>query len=785
MIWDEDEGNEKEEQKTLLSSNPFAKGKYTYDSESSEEEKRVLKTPKEKLLALIKNNYFKIKDNLESRNYIGILESFEEVMKNTDKIKKEFGTGDKLPNVFLRMLQYVEESINISKEEKAKLTQKNNTAYNSLKKEWRLVKPFEETLKNFIPGDEDIIDVSDVSRDQSQISDVSSVNDLDNAEDPAVRRLKWVKKPKEEKVKEKEKDAAKEKEDKGKGKKKKRPMQVERLITEEEEEEKPMPEKKQVTTEADIEKEINEVSNQRGHLQRHAEAISRIDYLLTLTDNLILKIKLLNLYILICFDTSPGPFSALSLDIWNKIHDSIKTLLEYFEALQKLNQPNLKDQTANISNMLQASLLSILEKLEMELYKSLQFTDQNSSEYILRIKDELKFILLCRRIENFYTILNDQTSISRIHLLILLHIYYKNAQSIRKMIERFNLNVNRDEYLIKSCENPENFITQLCNKIYTYCDEKSKIRAMLCNIYFLCVHNKYNVAKDLFNRSYIYEVIQIMKDDQLKILYNRTLAQLGLCSFRKGNYSDSLLYLHPLCHTGTTKLKEYLSQSYNKESEKSIFFDKEDKKRVIPYIMTLNIDEVESTYYLTSMVLDLPNIILYKLGKPHKSFNNVFKKMLDNFEKQIFNGPPETIKELVLYSSSFMTQGDWKKCSDLVMTLKIYNHYEIRDEIKKTINEKVKETSLKCYLIFYANEFSSLSLKKLSQKFQLEEANIKRTVSSMIINGNLDAKWNGDILELYSLEFNMKMIHRLEDNLTLITDQNLALLEAVSLKTVK
>src|SRR5690606_22042445 len=137
-----------------------------------------------------------------------------------------------------------------------------------------------------------------------------------------------------------------------------------------------------------------------------------------------------------------------------------------------------------------------------------------SSEYVLRIKDELKFLLLCSKIEAFYTTLNDQVSISRIYLLILLHIYYKNEDSIKKIIERFNLNVNRDEYLIKAFESPENFINQLCNSIYTYCDEKSKIRAMLCNIYFLCVHNSYNCAKDLFKRSYIFEVIQILKDDQ-------------------------------------------------------------------------------------------------------------------------------------------------------------------------------------------------------------------------------------------------------------------------------
>jgi translation initiation factor 3 subunit C len=203
------------------------------------------------------------------------------------------------------------------------------------------------------------------------------------------------------------------------------------------------------------------------------------------------------------------------------------------------------------------------------------------------------------------------------------------------MIEKFNLQVDRDEYLITSYENPERFMRELCNKIYSHCDERSKIKAILCNVYFLSIYNKYHTAKELFVRSHIYEIIQSFKDHQLKILFNRTLAQLGLSAFRIGEYNDSYTYLNPLCSAGTLKLKEFLSQSYNKENEKSLLFDKEDKKRMIPYIMTINIEEVESTYYIVSMVIDLPNIILSKLGKTHKMFNPLFKKLLDNYTKQV------------------------------------------------------------------------------------------------------------------------------------------------------
>jgi len=284
---------------------------------------------------------------------------------------------------------------------------------------------------------------------------------------------------------------------------------------------------------------------------------------------------------------------------------------------------------------MKTNLVSILEKLEIELYKSLQYTDQNSSEYILRIKDEINFIVLCSKVIEFYKNFNENNYYSRIYLLILLHIYYKTEDQIKKMGEKLrNENVN-DKYLLLLAENPEGFLNELSGLLYSQIEDKSKVKSLLAIIYYLCILNKYLKANILFKKCNSYDMIGVLKDENLKILYNRTMSQLALCAFRNGIYSDTLLYLTPLCHLGTSKLKEYLSQSYNKEMEKSIFFDKDDKKRIIPFIMTINIDEVECTFYLASMINDLPNILLHKLGKTYGNVNFVFKKSMDNFEKQV------------------------------------------------------------------------------------------------------------------------------------------------------
>jgi hypothetical protein len=58
---------------------------------------------------------------------------------------------------------------------------------------------------------------------------------------------------------------------------------------------------------------------------------------------------------------------------------------------------------------------------------------------------------------------------------------------------------------------------------------------------------------------------------------------------------------------------------------------------MIPYIMTINIDEIECTYLISSMILELPNIILIKMGKSKKNVLSILKKLLDSYDKQVFS----------------------------------------------------------------------------------------------------------------------------------------------------
>lgn len=155
--------------------------------------------------------------------------------------------------------------------------------------------------------------------------------------DPAIRRLKWVKKTLATSATKNADEPAKQKAEKIRPTAQTRERERDETIVVERLDDK------------SIEKECNDITNQRGQISKNsAQTVERLDYLLTQTNNKLLIIKLLNLYILICFDSSAGQFSAISYEMWHKIHNSVLVLMGHYHDLIKDSSENAKDSTVII-----------------------------------------------------------------------------------------------------------------------------------------------------------------------------------------------------------------------------------------------------------------------------------------------------------------------------------------------------------------------------------------------------------------------------------------------------
>ena len=788
MIW-EDENEEEEIEKVE---------KKEEKSESDEEEgsekktSRIL-TQKEKIIDSLKSIYNSIRSNIKSQSFKTISEKFEDFNKNIDRVLNNFKEKE-IPAYFYESLAIVEDLTSMSKEDQKKLSGENNNYLNNIKKlELKVVKKIGSGYKEYKNDrkkdekelEEDLNKIEEYKKKKQEDEENKNIkkkakkkkdefdDELDIIElyykdkaenkDPSQRRLKWVKRAK---AKEEKPNEEKEDENKIKIKKIKQNVNVEKA--------------QESITESDIKKELEQMSNQRGQNKYSLDNVERLEFLFSKTENKLIQLEILTESTLQCFDNYANQLIAFPSDLWNKIYKDIEKMMELHDLLNKEKNDTNKNDIDQMNLSLQNDLSVRMEKLENELYKSLQFNTNNNAEYSNCILNELKFLTLCKKIESFYKNYKNIFCIAKIYLLVIMHTYYKTTNQVKNLVKKFNLKLEEDDYVQKIIiNNDKEFFRNLCNQVYQTLDEESKVKVMLYQIYFLCVRNDYESATKLFNSSNIYELISLFKTETLKVLFNRILAQLGLCAFKNLDLEEVLKYLTPLCAKGPTKLKEYLSQSYNKDSEKNALFDRGDKMRTIPTIMRINANDLDTIFYLSSMINDVPKILYEKIfGKENEEMNSnshAFERLFYNFQRQQFNGPSNIDKDKILATTTLLMKGDWKKCVEVIKNLNIIKKYST---LQDKLFELIKRTALKCFIMFYMSEYESFEFNNLCKRFEIKDYEVKNIINDMILTGKIKAKWNGNFLLMKSNDrdsvLNMK---KLIENIQTITRQNLELMQ--------
>ncbi|KAI2609199.1 eukaryotic translation initiation factor 3 subunit C [Hypoxylon sp. NC1633] len=475
------------------------------------------------------------------------------------------------------------------------------------------------------------------------------------------------------------------------------------------------------------------------------------------------RIKVLLTIVSARFDLSSGGSAAsMPLEHWKAAEQEITTLFEVLESNKDYvvienaeewdddeKPPTLQPGEKYIK--IPGSIVSYVERLDDELTRSLQSIDPHTSEYIERLTDEgslynviFRGLLYYEALTKDPSLQTPQDSINRIVMRRLEHVYFKPAQVVKILEENaWNPMSAEVESMITprgSITDATNLLNVLCNYLFVNSEGIIRARAMLCQIYFLALHDEYYKARDMMLMSHLQETIGSF-DVQTQILYNRTLVQVGLCAFRKGLVYEAQNTLQEICGSG--RQKELLAQGVMIQRYAQVSPEQErlEKQRQLPFHMHINLELLECVYLTCSMLLEIP--LLAQTGSSpdlkKRIISKTYRRMLEYHERQIFTGPPENTRDHVMQASRALAAGEWKKATNFIHSIKIWDLMPNTDEIKAMLSKQIQEEGLRTYLFTYAPFYDTLAVSTLSSMFELEDRKVSAIISKMISHEELAA----------------------------------------------
>ncbi len=283
-------------------------------------------------------------------------------------------------------------------------------------------------------------------------------------------------------------------------------------------------------------------------------------------------------------------------------------------------------------------------------------------------------------------------------------------------------------------------VQKLCNYLFQYSEGIIRARAMLCQVYFLALHDQYYRARDMMLMSHLQETIANF-DVNTQILFNRTLVQVGLCAFRAGLVYEAQTSLQEIC--GSNRQKELLAQGLQMQRYSQISPEQErlERQRQLPFHMHINLELLECVYLTCSMLLEIP--LLAQVGSSpdirKRVISKTYRRLLEYHERQIFTGPPENTRDHVMQASKALAAGEWKKSAEFIQSIKIWDLLAQSAKIKEMLSEQIQEEGLRTYLFTYAPFYDTLSISVLASMFEVPERKVAAVVSKMISHEELAA----------------------------------------------
>ncbi|KAH8253984.1 hypothetical protein KR032_007896 [Drosophila birchii] len=438
------------------------------------------------------------------------------------------------------------------------------------------------------------------------------------------------------------------------------------------------------------------------------------------------------------FDYNQKISEPMKLEHWALLLEVMQSMMKLLLANPDINMSESvaeeHEEYAAAPYFVRGCPLAAVERLDDEFTKLLKECDPHSNDYVSRLKDEVNVVKTIELVLQYFERSGTNNERCRIYLRKIEHLYYKFDPEVLKK--------KRGEVPATTGTSVE-VMDKLCKFIYAKDDtDRIRTRAILAHIYHHAMHDNWFQARDLVLMSHLQDNIDAA-DPATRILYNRMMANLGLCAFRQENVKDAHHCLVDLMVTG--KPKELLAQGLlpQRQHERSAEQEKIEKQRQMPFHMHINLELLECVYLVSAMLLEIPYIAAHEFDARRRMISKTFYQQLRSSERQSLVGPPESMREHVVAAAKAMRCGNWQACANFIvnkkMNTKVWDLFYESDRVREMLTKFIKEESLRTYLFTYSNVYTSISIPSLAQMYELPVQKVHSIISKMIINEELMA----------------------------------------------
>ncbi|KAG5359249.1 Eukaryotic translation initiation factor 3 subunit C [Yarrowia sp. E02] len=520
---------------------------------------------------------------------------------------------------------------------------------------------------------------------------------------------------------------------------------------------------KALVSPSDMFKTLKAVLEGRGKKNTDREdQVRQLENLLPSASTVYQKISVYTMLVSTRLDLSSAS-AALAPENWLKVVGDLNDLLSILEANIDTfhvieTAPEIEDiEKGPVARedgvkLIPGSVASLVERVDDEFTKALQFMDPHTTEYVDRLRDETKLYQTLLRVQMYIEHVSDEKDtlgLARILVRRVDHLYFKpnNVINMTEQIAWAGVKGNSKatprptEKDLASSTYPTTLISNMCSVLYKQSNTVFRTKAMLAHVYHYALNDEYYKARDMFLMSHLQSSIA-SAEPQLQVLFNRTLVQLGLCAFRNGLIAEAQQSLQEVC--SSPRLKELLGQGLAKYAQAGVV----DKQRVLPFHTHINLELLECVFLCSSLLMEVPFMAAHNtsIDAKKKVISKLFRRMLDYHERQVFCGPPENTRDHIMQAAKALQRGDWEAARDLVCAIKIWSLLPNPEAIKAMLTDKLQIEGLRTYLFTYWNHYSTLSLSTLADMFQLPVKDVAAIVAKMIaqeeLSGSLDQKTN-------------------------------------------